>query len=160
MTDVSSIAAPNLDLVLPNLDFVDAFQIVVPQRANAEVFTQYMMTNPPVWVSKLLALRNLVMTPFGLKTKVSHIPENQLRYGMFPVISASPDRTILGFDDHHLDFRIVIDAAPQGLSETRLVMSTAIRTHNILGRVYLALVLPFHRLIVPVTLRTAAKLGR
>jgi hypothetical protein len=159
MTIVNSIPAPNLELVLPDLDFADAFQIVVPHRANAEVFTQHMMSNPPVWVSKLLALRNFVMTPFGLKTKVTHVPENQLRYGMFPVISANPDRTVLGFDDHHLDFRIVIDAEPQGASETRLVMSTAVRTHNILGRVYLAIVLPFHRLIVPVTLRTAAKLG-
>jgi hypothetical protein len=160
MTSVTSIAAPNLDLVLPDLDFADAFQIVVPQRANAEVFTQYMMTNPPSWVARLLALRNFIMKPFGLKTHVNHVPESQLRYGMFPVISATPDRTILGFDDHHLDFRIVIDAAPQGLSETRLVMSTAVRTHNLLGRAYLAIVLPFHRLIVPVTLRTATKLGR
>jgi hypothetical protein len=159
MTEVKSTTAPDLDQILPESDFVDSFEIIVAQRADAEVFTKHMMTTPPAWIDKLLTMRNFVMTPFGLKTKVSHVPENQMHYGMFPVISANADRTVLGFDDHHLDFRIVIDAVPVGATNTRLVMSTAVRTHNILGRAYLAVVLPFHRLIVPVMLRTAANLG-
>ena len=65
----------------------------------------------PRWVDMLLTLRNLVVAPFGLHTQG---PPDQAHHGvlgLFPVISQTPDRLVAGFDDKHLDFRIVVDVS-------------------------------------------------
>jgi hypothetical protein len=38
----------------------------------------------------------------------------------------------------------------------KITATTLVLTHNLLGRIYLAIILPFHRLIVPVMMRRAA----
>ena len=63
------------------------------------------------------------------------------------MVSETPQRLVAGFDDRHLDFRIVVDVA--GATTARQVTSTTlVRTHNVLGRAYLTLVMPFHKLVV------------
>jgi hypothetical protein len=72
--------------------------------------------------------------------------------GMFPVLSETPDRVIAGFNDKHLDFRVVVDVAT--FPDTQQVTATTlVLTHNLLGRAYLAIIMPFHRLIVPAMMR-------
>jgi hypothetical protein len=67
------------------------------------------------------------------------------RFNCFSRAIASSDDPS-GFNDHHLDFRVVVDVVPVG--EAREVTATTlVRTHNRLGRVYLTSILPFHRLI-------------
>jgi hypothetical protein len=51
-----------------------------------------------------------------------------------------------------LDFRIVVDVTPPG----SVTATTLVKTHNWLGRTYLAIIMPFHRLIVPTLLRQVA----
>ena len=71
--------------------------------------------------------------------------------GIFPVVSQTPDRLIAGFNDRHLDFRVVVDVtAPGGV---RQVTATTLVEHNWFGRTYLAIIMPFHRLIVPAARR-------
>jgi hypothetical protein len=72
--------------------------------------------------------------------------------GIFPVVSQTPDRLIAGFNDHHLDFRLVIDVTGPG-DLRQVTATTLVKTHNWLGRIYLSIILPFHRLIVPALLR-------
>ena len=60
-----------------------------------------------------------------------------------------------GFNDKHLDFRLVVDVAAAGATRN-VTATTLVLTHNWLGRAYLALILPFHRLIVPAMLRKVA----
>jgi hypothetical protein len=98
-------------------------------------------------------LRNLAVTPFGLKRGA---PIGAARIGIFSVVSASPERVVMGFDDVHLNFRIVVDVAPVG-SGQQVTATTFVRTRNRLGRLYLAAVKPFHRAIVPAML---AQVGR
>jgi hypothetical protein len=62
--------------------------------------------------------------------------------GGFPVVSRSTDEVVLGFDDRHLDFRIV--AVVDGGFVT---LTTVVRWHNAWGRAYLAAIMPFHRAI-------------
>jgi hypothetical protein len=93
-------------------------------------------------------LRNLAVTPFGLKRGA---PIGAERIGIFPVVSASPNRVVMGFDDAHLDFRVVVDVAPEG-NGRHVTATTFVRTRNRLGRLYLAAVKPFHRVIVPAML--------
>jgi hypothetical protein len=74
------------------------------------------------------------------------------RIGLFPVISSTPERVVLGFNDSHLDFRLVIDVATLGELRRQVIVTTLVQTHNWLGRTYLAIVMPFHRRIVPAML--------
>ena len=64
-------------------------------------------------------------------------------------------RVVAGLDDTHLDFRVVVDvvAEPSG---RRVTATTLVLTHNLLGRVYLRIILPFHRLIARTMLRQIA----
>jgi hypothetical protein len=55
---------------------------------------------------------------------------------------------VLGFDDRHLDFRIVIDVRQDRPSGQTLSVMTLVHRNNLFGRLYLAAVLPFHKLIV------------
>lgn len=75
--------------------------------------------------------------------------------GIFPVVCETSQRLVAGFDDRHLDFRIVVDVATVG-SRQNVTATTLVRTHNRLGRTYLAIILPFHRLIVRAMMRQVA----
>jgi hypothetical protein len=50
---------------------------------------------------------------------------------------------------------VVVDVTPSGRGQ-RVTATTLVLTHNLLGRVYLAIILPFHRLIVRSMLRQVA----
>jgi hypothetical protein len=75
---------------------------------------------------------------------------------MFPVLSETPQRIVAGLNDSHLDFRVVVDIAGAGAGRS-VTATTVVLTHNLLGRVYLAIILPFHRLIVRAMLRQIAR---
>jgi hypothetical protein len=72
--------------------------------------------------------------------------------GIFPILSETPERMVAGFDDHHLDFRVVVDVAPANGGRD-VTTTTLVLTHNWLGRAYLAVIMPFHRLIAKTLLR-------
>ncbi|CUX09346.1 conserved hypothetical protein [Agrobacterium tumefaciens str. CFBP 5621] len=59
---------------------------------------------------------------------------------------------MLGFDDRHLDFRIVVDLEERGNGQM-VIVTTIVRRKNLFGRLYLLVVEPFHRRIVPATMR-------
>ena len=63
----------------------------------------------------------------------------------------------MGLADKHLDFRLAIDVSALDERRREVVATTLVRTHNLLGRVYLAIVLPFHRRIVPSMIARAAR---
>jgi uncharacterized protein DUF2867 len=141
--------------VLAGAQFADAFRVNVggtdldARRAAEKLFAQ----NPP-WIDALLRLRNALVRPFGLKTSGLGEPASGGMIGLFPVISETPERLVAGFDDRHLDFRVVVDVTPS-LPGHQVTATTLVKTHNLLGRAYLAVVLPFHRLIVRSLLRHA-----
>jgi Protein of unknown function (DUF2867) len=100
-------------------------------------------------------LRNIMVAPFGLKTSgaAERVPHDII--GIFPVVSETPERLVAGFNDKHLDFRVVVDVATAGRQQS-ITATTLVLTHNWLGRTYLAIILPFHRLVVRAMLRQVA----
>ena len=61
----------------------------------------------------------------------------------------------MGLDDRHLDFRVSLRLLPVGGAAESLQLTTTVTFHGRLGRLYFALVRPFHRRIVPAMLRSA-----
>lgn len=141
--------------LLAGAQFSDAFSTTVDGAAvNARQAAERMFGRSPRWIKALMTLRDATVAPFGLKTeKMARAAPNKV--DMFPVISETPERLIAGLDDNHQDFRVVVDVAPIG-AQRRVTVTTIIKTHNLLGRTYLAIIMPFHRLIVRAMLRQVA----
>jgi Protein of unknown function (DUF2867) len=117
-------------------DFLDCYSIassLSPREAAARGVTL------PGWARALLSLRNTLVRPFGLKTGVV---DRARTVGIFPVCRESADEMILGLDDRHLDFRVALFR-----QDGRIYMSTWVHPHNLAGRIYLRIVMPFHILI-------------
>jgi hypothetical protein len=146
---------PEIDpaTLLAGAQFIDAYRIAVASAGlDARKAAEKMFSRSPHWIETLLRLRNLTVAPFGLKTSGEAEPAAGGMIGIFPVVSETPERLVAGFDDHHLDFRVVVDVAPQGGGQ-QVTMTTLVLTHNWLGRTYLAVIMPFHRLIARAMLR-------
>ncbi len=117
-------------------DFIDCYSVpstLSPREAATRG------VSIPAWTRTLLALRNVLVRPFGLKTGAV---AQARAIGIFPVCNESADEMVLGLDDLHLDFRLALFR--QG---GRMYMSTWVRPHNLAGRIYLRLVMPFHIVI-------------
>jgi hypothetical protein len=144
---------PALGILLPGAGFADAFALAVPGTLDAGEASRRVMGRTPWWAARLMALRDSIVAPLGLKTSAQFGSMSD-RVGFFPVVAADENRVVLGFPDEHLDFRVVVVTEPMR-DETLITVTTLVRTHGWLGRVYLAFVKPFHRLIVPAMLRQA-----
>ncbi|MGY4283462.1 hypothetical protein ACVWXO_002682 [Bradyrhizobium sp. LM2.7] len=149
MTSVREVA-PDVDAnaVLAGAQFIDAFRVEIgTANLDARQACTRMVLHGPRWIDALVRLRNVLVTPFGLKTSGEGAPAPGGLIGLFPVLSETPERLVAGFNDYHLDFRLVVDVS--GTAARRQVTSTTlVQTHNLLGRSYLALIMPFHRLVV------------
>ena len=146
--------AVDADTLLAGAQFADAFRIEIEDRdLDARRAAERMMARQPRWAEALLSLRNLLVAPLGLKTSGLAPPRDMI--GIFPVVSETPERLVAGFNDRHLDFRVVVDVTPPG-SVREVTATTVVKTHNWLGRTYLAIIMPFHRLIVRALLRQVA----
>ncbi len=119
--------------ILPGYDFADAYAVAVPTTMDAIEASRRAFAKAPRWASLLMEMRDRFVAPFGLKPAPST---------GFPVISQTPEQVVMGLDDHHLDFRIVVTVAA-GLA----TVTTIVRRHNFCGRLYLSAIMPFHRLI-------------
>lgn len=126
--------------LLPGCDFADTFAVTVPRRVEAPMVAAMAFETPPDWVSALMTLRNGVMGRLGYKTA-------KLRMG-FPVLSSTADAVLMGLDDGHLDFRALIRVDPAAHGGSRITLTTLVKRHNALGRLYLSIIMPFHKLIV------------
>jgi hypothetical protein len=153
---------PEIDAgpLLSGAQFIDAFRIDLDGHAiDARNAAERMMGRSPAWVEALLTLRHLLVAPFGLKTSGRNEKPPRETIGLFPILTQTPERLVAGFNDKHLDFRVVVDVAASGTGAEagqQVTATTLVRTHNLFGRLYLAVILPFHRLIVPAMLRKVA----
>jgi hypothetical protein len=148
---------PSIDTaaLLAGAQFSDAFSVAIGAPAlDARQAAEKMLGRSPRWIKALMALRDCLVTPFGLKTSPPTGTYPDI-IGIFPVLSQSPGRLVAGFDDSHLDFRVVVDVVP-AVAGQRVTATTLVLTHNRLGRTYLTIIMPFHRLVVRSMLRQVA----
>jgi hypothetical protein len=158
----------NVDEVEPRLEtgallagaqFSDAFRVAVDGNTlDARTAAKIMFTRGPRWSKALIALRNMIVAPIGLKTSGKGDAGPRGMIGIFSIVSETPERLVAGFNDSHLDFRVIVDVTPAGHRQ-HVTVTTLVLTHNRVGRAYLAIILPFHRLIVRSFLRRVSRAG-
>ncbi|WP_175884311.1 DUF2867 domain-containing protein [Burkholderia sp. BCC0044] len=145
-----------------NADFVDAFSVDLPATAcnDAESLARYIFAGQPQWIAMLQGIRDIAVQPFGLKTTSDLKAAKDDRLSIFRVFERHEDEIILGEDDAHLDFRVSILVQPaSGDGPRRLILTTLVFYNRLLGRAYLGVIAPFHRLVVRASLDRAQALG-
>lgn len=154
------IAPPAADRAcLPGADFADGYRLGGRAPITPRAAATLMLARPSPAMRRLLAFRNAVVAPFGLKTALSP-PGDAPAIGFFPLVGQSDERVVLGLDDRHLDFRLVVAvrsvaeaAGGEAGAESEVDVISVVRTKNGFGRAYLRAVRPFHRWIVPAMMR-------
>ena len=142
-------------------NLADAYATGLPAHAvgDAESLARYMFSLPSPGVSALMGLRDTLVSAFGLKTARQLKTGGSKRIGIFKIYASSADEVVMGEDDKHLDFRISVLCAPGPDGVRKITVATVVHCHNRLGRAYIALIAPFHKMIVRGTLRRAARAG-
>lgn len=151
-------------------DFMDCFSVAFSNEwAKAEATMPEiaaLATSVEVpGAQSLMQLRDLIVKPLGLKTademdeeggsSQNGAPQIGDRIGFFKIYGISDNEIILGEDDRHQDFRVSVLRVPEVPS--RLYLATCCQRHNLLGHLYLATILPFHKMIVKGMLDGVAK---
>lgn len=133
-------------------DYADAYALRLPAGYPTDplLWRQRVFGSSPPWLRQLMRVRDLAVAPFGLRTDADR-PD----LAALPVLANTATEVLMGEDDRHLDFRVVLRIEPADTQGARLVLTTVVRFHNLLGRLYFLPVGPVHRWLVPVMLRRA-----
>jgi hypothetical protein len=154
---------------LPSFGFSDAYQVQLsnagqtPQEIYEAIFNYPPAWVPPLfvvrgWLAKLLGLKHLPVA-FGPRAKSPRSYQPGERAGLFRVYSSDPFELILSEDDRHLDFRLSI-CKTKSEAGVLVTISTVVLMHNRVGRIYMTVVEPFHRVLARSMVQRAADCGR
>ena len=150
-----------------SMNLADAYSVELPTgaSANPELLARFIFAHQAPWIGRLIRIRDALVAGFGLKTAKRlaslETESGAGRLSIFRIYSTSPTEVVLGEDDKHLDFRLSILCSRQSSpgAKRHLILSTVVHCHNRLGRLYIFLIAPFHRLVVQSSLRSAARMG-
>lgn len=167
ITPVSLPAGSKISAIYASTDYADAYSIELPRGASTdpETLARFIFGLPSPVTRVLLRVRDALVGGFGLKTAqqaLSLKTENQAeRIEIFRIYSTGQTEILLGEDDKHLDFRVSVLCSDRQTRQgpRRLTLATVVHCHNRLGRAYIRIIAPFHRLIVQSSLRRAARTG-
>jgi hypothetical protein len=125
-----------------------------------EFFLEGFLTNSPKGVARLMAFRNLLVRPLGLRTSPLGCPVSSLLArdsamalfaNRFPVLdqAASADgnraQVLLGANDKHLRFRSCVGVERLSPTQVALTMGTRVRCLNWFGHFYMGAISFVHR---------------
>jgi hypothetical protein len=128
-------------------DLLDSYGIdAAVDDATMRVIADRAFGAPPRWLKALVAVRDAAVAPFGVRPsgELRRARPDRPRVDFFPILSESTDEIVLGEDDRHLDFRLSL-----------LIVTTAVRAHNLFGHLYLRAIHPFHILVACATVARA-----
>ncbi len=147
---------------VPNSHFADCYRMA-DAWPELEAFDTFLALTARTsgWMNALMFLRNQAVRLVGLKhlgaMKSGHAAKPASAYqigdrvGIFTLRHVKPNEVILGDDDKHLRvqvsvFKHVVDGQPV------VSLSSVVHIHNTLGHIYMSVVGPVHKLIVPLML--------
>jgi len=150
---------------LAGADHVDVHTVTGP--AGLEQFVVRALAYQPWWLAALYRLRAGLARLMGLNRQgmtaakpadPTRVMIPGARLGVFTVIAASPGRWWVGqHEDRHLTARLAMACREEASGVRRFWAITAVWHHNWRGPLYLALVRPFHHLVVWAMCRRAAR---
>ncbi|MEL7251382.1 MAG: DUF2867 domain-containing protein [Bacteroidota bacterium] len=134
---------------ISSADFKDTFS-TTNHEDSLELIVRNILTTQQRWIIYLFQLRNWLAKFFGLQTVLPDDHNERFApggyVGFFRIYELLPNEIILGADDSHLNFRLSVHKTEA--IENNVKVTTLVHFNNRLGRIYMAIVAPFHRLIV------------
>lgn len=155
---------------LPGFTYLDSFAVAETQHTQP-IAAAYLgaLGHLPLWFKHLLVLRTRLVAPFGLwgptLPDLNHVEPLRANYAVgekilrWTIYNLREDEIITGLDDKHLNFRVSVMRDCES-TPPRIVLSTAVKTHNAFGKAYLATIKPFHRFGVKTLLNNAVAAAR
>lgn len=132
---------------LSHIDFADGYSGQADRTyVDAEQAARAVFSDPPQMANFLMTLRNVIVAPFGLRASIDFKDRGLGKIDVFPIISSTGAEIVVGGDDKHLDFRIWISIQPS-LKGSEVTISTLVKINSLFGRVYLSIIMPFHKLL-------------
>ncbi|WP_047047032.1 DUF2867 domain-containing protein [Vibrio mexicanus] len=136
--------------------------LIDPNQTAMEAYLAIFTKTPPI-VAALMNMRNAIVSKLGLKNlgAMNEIKESKTASdykvgdmaGIFSLVSLS-DSEVIGEDsDKHLDVRVSFYIEKQA-GKSILHATTVVHVHNIWGKLYMFFVTPFHKMIVPYSIRS------
>lgn len=121
-------------------DHVDSVSATVTNGTMTvdELFEHIFIHQPP-FVQKLLAIRDALVKPLGLKTGATFRDR---------IIERDEEEIIIGSKDKHLSFWVSVYCTQPHRCQQTAAITTVVKYHNFLGKCYFAIIQPFHKLIV------------
>ena len=161
--DVPSTSALSRDLI-GKCDFHDSWRapLARPELGIVELFFA-LFGHTPLWMKSLLIVRNAAARLVGLEAPtVAEIMKPTVRtvysvgdkIGPWPIFFIGGNEIIAGRDNKHLDFRVSVLKTVDGETMS-VVVSTICTVHNLFGKIYLFVIVPFHRNGVRALMRNA-----
>jgi hypothetical protein len=155
--------------VIEEAYFQDSYRAPL-RRARASVIDVFagIFAHHPMWMKILLIIRNRVASFCGLDAPTAHEilhPRFKSSYvvgdkiGVWPIFSLTETELVAGRDNKHLDFRLSVLKVADGATAS-VVISTVCTVHNTFGKVYLFLIVPFHKWGVQRLISSAIIAGR
>ncbi len=151
------------------MDYADAYRAGIPDNGPCSVdqITYSLFGSMSGLMRVLLIVRDVIASFWGLKTAVGAAAirddgspiEPGDRVGFFKVYQRTNQEILLGEDDLHLDFRVSVRYR-RAWPDSDVTVSTYIRFNNRFGRIYFALIKPFHCIVVRETMRKAIRRRR
>lgn len=128
------------------------------------------LSNPPTSVARMMAFRNLLVRPMGLRTSPLGCPvssllspdKSNLFAHRFPVLDQETDehntraQVLLGANDKHLIFRSCVGVTLLPHGRVQFTLGTRVRCKNLFGRFYMAAINRVHRAYVTPTMLSRA----
>jgi hypothetical protein len=151
--DVPSTSALGQDLIRAAY-FCDSYRVTLarPRLAIVDIFFA-LFGHTPFWMKAMLIVRNAVARLCGLEAPtVAEIlnPMAKASYsvgekiGPWPIFFISDNEIVAGRNNKHLDFRLSVLRVMEGDAGS-VVVSTICTVHNLFGKIYLFVIVPFHR---------------
>ena len=141
----------------PGSNLADAYAVDLPtaraRELDMESLARQLLGSQPGWARKLMVVRDAIVARFGIRTAKQMEARPGKRIGIFRIFAVSPDEIILGEDDSHLDFRLSVLRSKQDGRHGCVTVVSVVHCHNWVGRAYILLIRPFHKLIVRTSLR-------
>lgn len=141
-------------------DHMDALSI----ESDVELlpFIRGMVSFNPSWLRALYRIRAAALrlvghetgVPQGTALQISLTPGEQA--GFFTVEDASDTHWIASASESHLTARLAVLQSPGRRRRYTYRVVTVVHYHNLLGRVYFAVIQPFHFLVVRAMMRHGA----
>jgi predicted membrane protein len=161
--DVPSSSMLNRDLIA-SCYFHDSYRMPLT-RAELGIVDIFfaLFGHTPLWTKMLLIVRNAIAKLVGLEAPtVAEIMNPDIRsdysvgekIGPWPIFFIDDSEIVAGRNNKHLDFRVSVLKMADG-EKMNVVISTICTVHNLFGKIYLLVIVPFHRHGVKSLMRNA-----